>query len=190
MPQGLVFEKKMWYKAETNGSKMIKFGANHPRIGAMCHLLCDSGIRKYFDKSYRHLNGDDAQKFLWAQSAKRTRAKRAKCERQVLVSKAIRTHLSFLKYKTRGSKATRMWVWRMKHEGVKWPKMSVRSTRLERAKRPRMKVQCTKLEKAKQPRIWVQSMKPKGAKWPRMWVWSTKPKGAKRPRMWVQSTKP
>ena len=168
---------------------MIEFGANHPKMGAMCRLLCDSGIRKYFDKSYRHLNGDDAQKFLWAQSAKRMRAKRAKCEYHVLGSKAIRTHLSFLKYKTRGIKATRMWVWRMKHKGEKRPKMSVRSTRLERAKQPRMQVRSTKLEEAKQQRMWVQSMKPKGAKRPRMWVWSTKPKGAKRPRMWVQSTK-
>ena len=58
----------------------------------MCCLHCDQGIRKrrkYFDKSYRRLNGDDAQ-----------------CERKVLEIEAIRTPLSFSKHKTQGSKAT------------------------------------------------------------------------------------
>ena len=44
MPQVFVFEKKL-YKAETNGSKMIKFGENHPKMGAMCRLYCDQAKR-------------------------------------------------------------------------------------------------------------------------------------------------
>ena len=36
-----------------NGPKMMKFCANHPKIGEMCCLHCDQDIikpRKYFDE--------------------------------------------------------------------------------------------------------------------------------------------
>ena len=51
MPQVLVFEKKL-YKAETNGQKIIKFGANCLKMVAMSRSRCDQGIkerRKFFD---------------------------------------------------------------------------------------------------------------------------------------------
>ena len=51
MPQVFVFEKKL-YEAETNGSKIIKFGANCLKMVAMCRSRCDQGIgkrRKCFD---------------------------------------------------------------------------------------------------------------------------------------------
>ena len=38
--------KILWYKVETNGSKMIKFGENHPKLGATCCLHCDQGMIK------------------------------------------------------------------------------------------------------------------------------------------------
>ena len=57
MPQALVFEK-MWYKAETNGSKIIKFGPNHPKMGTMCLIFVNA-------------------------KRKLTQAKRAKCKRKV-----------------------------------------------------------------------------------------------------------
>ena len=45
MPQVFVFEKKL-YKAETNGSKMIKFGAKYLKMVAMRRSRYDQGIRK------------------------------------------------------------------------------------------------------------------------------------------------
>ena len=51
MPQVFVFEKKL-NKAETNGSKMIKFGAKCLKMVAMRRSRCDQDItkrRKYFD---------------------------------------------------------------------------------------------------------------------------------------------
>ena len=45
MPQVFVFEKKL-YKAETNGSKMIKFGAKGLKMVAMRRSRCDQDIRK------------------------------------------------------------------------------------------------------------------------------------------------
>ena len=45
MPQVFVFEKKL-YKAETNGSKMIKVGAKCLKMVAMRRSRCDQGIRK------------------------------------------------------------------------------------------------------------------------------------------------
>ena len=45
MPQVFVFEKKL-YKAETNSSKMIKFGANCLKMVEMRRSRYDQGIRK------------------------------------------------------------------------------------------------------------------------------------------------
>ena len=43
MPQVFVFEKKL-YEAETNGSKIIKFGANCLKMVAMRLSRCDQDI--------------------------------------------------------------------------------------------------------------------------------------------------
>ena len=45
MPQAFVFEKKI-YKAETNVSKMIKFGAKCLGMVAMRRSHCDQDIRQ------------------------------------------------------------------------------------------------------------------------------------------------
>ena len=45
MPQDFVFEKTL-YKAETNGSKMIKFGAKCLEMTAMRRPHCDQDIKK------------------------------------------------------------------------------------------------------------------------------------------------
>ena len=45
MSQVFVFEKKL-YKTETNGPKMIKFGANCLKMVAMCRPRCDPDIKK------------------------------------------------------------------------------------------------------------------------------------------------
>ena len=36
----------MWYKAETNGSKMIKFGAYYLKMGAMCRLYTETKAKE------------------------------------------------------------------------------------------------------------------------------------------------
>ena len=70
MPQVFVFKKKKWYKAETNGLKMIKFGANCLKMVAMCRSCCDQDIKKKNKKknkenvliwSYKQRNGNNTQ---------------------------------------------------------------------------------------------------------------------------------
>ena len=67
MPQVFVFEKKLC-TAETNGSKMIKFGPNQLKMVAMCRSRCDQGItkrRKCLIRSDRKRNGYDAPSVLF-----------------------------------------------------------------------------------------------------------------------------
>ena len=54
MPQVFVFEKKL-YKAETNGSKMIKSGAKCLQMVAMRRSRCDQDITQKLEGSKRHL---------------------------------------------------------------------------------------------------------------------------------------
>ena len=56
---------KNWYKAKTNGSKMIKFGAKCLKMIAMRRSCCDQGIKNeeiVLIWSYRHRIWDNASR--------------------------------------------------------------------------------------------------------------------------------